>query len=202
MIHDKKRLRQLALNRREQLDGEARRVKSEIICSSLITLLKKLPLDEPGNLCTYMPFGHEVNILPVAEWCWQRGLAVAVPKTIRQPRMLRLHLIGSKELLEPGLWGIPEPVEAAPVADFRRIKAVLVPGVAFDARGGRLGYGGGYYDRLFGHWRSEGVHPLKLAPAFHIQMEEAVPVEFHDERMDAVITEAARYEINWSGGLR
>jgi 5-formyltetrahydrofolate cyclo-ligase len=68
---------------------------------------------------------------------------------------------------------------------------VIVPGVAFDPRGGRLGYGGGYYDRLLADcWKS---CPLLVAGAFEIQVVEEVPVEEHDALINLIITERKHY---------
>ncbi len=84
--------------------------------------------------------------------------------------------------LQPGRFGIPEPVDAHEMA-LPDVDVVLVPGLAFDARGGRLGWGRGYYDRALGQ---SGAHRigLCLAPG----LVDAVPTESHDVRMHAVVT--------------
>ncbi|WP_438444687.1 5-formyltetrahydrofolate cyclo-ligase [Gorillibacterium sp. sgz5001074] len=200
MAPDKSVLRRSVLKLRESLDPSERRLKSERLCGRLLSVLADHPgLAGGGGLFMYMPFGHEPDIFPVAEWCWKQGIPVIVPKTIREPRRLRLHRIQGPELLAPGTWGIPEPLAGAPEADAGDIVAVLVPGVAFDRSGGRLGYGGGYYDRFFAELRQAGRKPLKLAPAFEIQLVEEVPMEPHDERMDLIMTETGRYEPDSTG---
>ena len=101
---------------------------------------------------------------------------------------LRLYAVASlTEDLLPGVWGIREPDPArCREASIEEIDFILVPGVAFDASGGRLGYGGGFYDRLLGHARP-GVP--KVAGAFSLQVVAAVPVEDHDCRVTTLVTE-------------
>jgi 5-formyltetrahydrofolate cyclo-ligase len=192
----KRELRRSVLEQRGRLDEHARRLKSEAICERILAELREIPALMRGEKAVFlfMPFGHETDVLPVAEWCWSRGIPVMAPKPLKEPRRLRLHRIEGKHQLIPGLWGIPEPAPEAPMAEPGEIAAVIVPGVAFDRSGGRLGYGGGYYDRFFASLRELGISPLKLAPAFDLQLAEHVPMERHDERMDLIVTETARIE--------
>jgi 5-formyltetrahydrofolate cyclo-ligase len=118
--------------------------------------------------------------------------ALADRKTLVLPRvnrvLRRLDLFAVSDLdgdLAPGVWGIREPVpERCQPAIAGDIDFALVPGLAFDARGGRLGYGGGYYDRLLG-----GLSALRVAAAFSAQMVDAVPMSEHDQYVDLVVTE-------------
>lgn len=186
----KKQLRTDILARRSQMGEEERRSKSEAICSRIIGILQKRGL--PSNDCSlfsFVPFGHEADIGPVIDWGLEQGYSIVVPKTVRTPRMLRLHQIAGRDELVPGVWGILEPPEHALLADHERISVVLVPGVAFDRNGGRLGYGGGYYDRLLAEWAGKGWKPLLIAAAFGQQMVAEVPLEEHDMRMDLIVTE-------------
>ncbi len=101
---------------------------------------------------------------------------------------MTLHLVGSYEDMEEGTWGIREPKFRAPAPGrLSIIKAALVPGVAFDPWLGRLGYGGGYYDRLLSGW--EGERPLLMAAAFEVQLISRVPMEDHDFKLDKLFTE-------------
>ena len=87
--------------------------------------------------------------------------------------------------VEPGYRGIPEPREALARVDPRDVDWVLVPGVAFDAGGRRLGYGGGYYDRLL-VLLDPGVP--KVAGAYEMQIVSEIPAAPHDLRVDAIAT--------------
>lgn len=198
MPESKKELRRQVLQQRQLLDETARRRMSAAICDSVIEILAKRHLQSGirGSLFTFMPFGHEADIFPVAEWCWKQGIPVVASKTIREPRSLRLHEVSGPQDLVSGVWGIPEPVSTAPLADPAKIATILVPGVAFDRSGGRLGYGGGYYDRLFESLKGAGCHPYKLSPAFGLQIVDRVPMEEHDEKVDLLITEEEIIEIS------
>lgn len=147
--------------------------------------------EKPRTICTYMPFRSELDITPVMEWCWQQGINVLVPRANRMDRSLHLHWINSYDDLESGAWGIREPKQSLPEWDVSTaIDAIIVPGLAFDLQGGRLGYGGGYYDRFIrslrrAPWKS----PLLIAIAFASQIVDAVPMEGHDLECDVIITE-------------
>ncbi|MGZ8182515.1 MAG: 5-formyltetrahydrofolate cyclo-ligase [Methylobacter sp.] len=97
--------------------------------------------------------------------------------------------------LVPGMWGILEPPmqrwgEAGKEIDPEHIDCILVPGVAFDRNGGRLGNGAGYYDRLLKSVRTDAV---LIGVCFESQLVEQVVMDAHDVAMDAVITEKALY---------
>jgi 5-formyltetrahydrofolate cyclo-ligase len=103
------------------------------------------------------------------------------------PRPLIFAEIGSRAELVPNHFGIPQPPEAA--ARFiptESIPLFLVPGLGFDASGGRLGYGLGFYDRAFA---SAAPGALKVGLAFEAQLLERVPTGPHDVPMDIVVTE-------------
>jgi 5-formyltetrahydrofolate cyclo-ligase len=111
---------------------------------------------------------------------------VVVPRVDVSARMLTLHAIDSLEhAIEPGYRGIPEPRAETPQVHPDDVTLALVPGVAFDAAGRRLGYGGGYYDRLL---------PLiardvpRVAGAFDLQVVDHVPAAAHDHAVDVVVT--------------
>ena len=101
--------------------------------------------------------------------------------------MLELHLVADLERdVASGYLGISEPRPHCPAVELSTIDWVLVPGVAFDLSGHRIGYGGGYYDRLLPSLR-EGAP--RIAGAFELQMVERVPAAAHDLEVDAIVTE-------------
>lgn len=196
MSHWKKELRRTVLDQREKMEADERKLKSAAICKRIVDMLERQGiLPGKAGLLTFMPFGHEVDIHPVAERFWKAGGSVVVPKTVPAEKKLELFNVHSLEELTPGLWGILEPdaAKGAVPADPVQLRAVLVPGVAFDRSGGRLGYGGGYYDRLLARLAGQGIRPLKIAPAFEMQLCEGLDLEDHDIRVDAVVTEAGWY---------
>jgi 5-formyltetrahydrofolate cyclo-ligase len=122
-----------------------------------------------------------------------RGCTLALPRIDRAGRRLELYLVDDlDEQLQPGTWGILEPTPArCRRAEPAELDLVLVPGVAFDPHGGRVGYGGGYYDGLFATW--PGPPPRLVAAAFDLQVVPEVPVLARDRRMDQVVTESRLY---------
>src|ERR1700761_6145493 len=110
------------------------------------------------------------------------GMCVAFPRVIRADTALDFHIVPAGEVLMPGSFGIPEPLSDWPHAT---PDVLLVPLLAFDSRGHRLGYGGGFYDRT--------LEALK-APAFGIayagQQVSSLPAEPHDRTLDGILTEA------------
>ena len=136
----------------------------------------------------FLSFRSEIDTSQMIKDNLSRGNRVLVPKTLPADReMIPSELLSFKDDLAPGAYGILEPKpEALRPVDPRRIDLLIVPGVAFDLNGNRLGYGGGYYDRFFERLRP-GV-PL-VALAFELQLVEQVPVEPWDRRMDWLVTE-------------
>jgi 5-formyltetrahydrofolate cyclo-ligase len=115
------------------------------------------------------------------------GGTLLLPRIVRTPqRHLELHAVGdpARDLIA-GPWGIREPdPQRCPRMTLADATCVLVPGVAFDATGARLGYGGGFYDRLL----ATAPTVPRIAAAFDLQLVDAVPVDAHDLRVDRVIT--------------
>jgi 5-formyltetrahydrofolate cyclo-ligase len=134
-----------------------------------------------------IPFRSEWNARLVAAAALATGKVVVSPRVDPVARMLTLHRIADLDAdVAPGYRGIPEPLAHCPLFPADAIDWVLVPGVAFDAAGRRLGYGGGYYDRLL---------PLvprsapRIAGAFDVQLVAAVPTGPHDLIVDLIVTE-------------
>ncbi|MCC6379786.1 MAG: 5-formyltetrahydrofolate cyclo-ligase [Burkholderiales bacterium] len=135
-----------------------------------------------------VPFRSEWDAAPLIERALARGKEVLLPRVDETSRMLDLRRIADPAAdIVTGYRGIPEPVERCPRADPASVDWVLVPGVAFDREGGRLGYGGGYYDRLLPLLSPRAA---RVAGAFSMQIVDRVPSAPHDIRMDTVVTEA------------
>jgi 5-formyltetrahydrofolate cyclo-ligase len=88
--------------------------------------------------------------------------------------------------LVPGVWGIREPAQHCPPVDPATVDFLLVPGVAFTPSGARLGYGGGFYDRLLALLDRRTV---RIAGAFQLQMVEQLPEGPQDQRVSKIVTE-------------
>ncbi len=139
----------------------------------------------------YASFGTELR----SDELLRRVLAAG--KVLLLPRVERggLCLYEVRDLagdLKPGTWGIREPrPDRCRPADPGSVTFALIPGVAFDERARRLGYGGGFYDRLLAGGLPEGT-PL-ASGAFGVQIVDEVPVDPHDAPVDLVVTERGSY---------
>ena len=138
-----------------------------------------------ASLYAYLSFNQEVRTSPIIERAWADGKRVAVPKVIGKD-MVFIWIDSFDNLAPQGAFNITEPIENGPVAD-DPTALVLMPGLAFDPAGHRVGYGGGYYDRFL---VEEPDHPL-VALCYDFQMLERLEVENHDIPVDLVITDAA-----------
>jgi 5-formyltetrahydrofolate cyclo-ligase len=149
--------------------------------------LSRMPaLASGATFCLTLPFGSEWDARLLVEHLLARGKTVAIPRVDADAKMLVLHAVRDLDAdIVPGFRAIPEPRPSTPVIVPEVIDWVLVPGVAFDRRGGRIGYGGGYYDRLLPLCRHDAI---RVAGAFDVQLVDEVPAAAHDARIDAIAT--------------
>jgi 5-formyltetrahydrofolate cyclo-ligase len=129
-------------------------------------------------------------------WLLEAGLAagktVAAPRVHTASRMLEpCRVLDLDRDLAPGFRGIPEPLPHCALVPLAAIDWVLVPGVAFDSGGYRIGYGGGYYDRLLPLLRRDA---RRVAGVFELQLVDRVPTAPHDLTVDAIVTERRTLE--------
>ncbi|MCS7199217.1 MAG: 5-formyltetrahydrofolate cyclo-ligase [Caldimicrobium sp.] len=113
-----------------------------------------------------------------------REKEVFLPKTDLKGQTLTFHRILDLRSLTPGPFGILEPPPEAPIVEVAKLDIILVPGLAFDKRRGRLGYGKGFYDKTLRDTRG-----LKIGVAFSCQIIEELPLEPYDVKMDLILTE-------------
>jgi 5-formyltetrahydrofolate cyclo-ligase len=133
----------------------------------------------------YAAFDGELGTREVADGLRARGILVAYPRIAPGERVLRFHLVHGPDDLEVGPFRIPQPAAHAEAVDLARISMLVLPGLAFDDRGGRLGWGKGYYDATLAQ-----DHRFCVGYAFAFQLVPEVPRRSHDVSMDLVITDA------------
>ncbi len=134
------------------------------------------------------PFRTEWDAGPLIARSLAAGKTVVLPRVDEGSRMLELKRVADPERdIVAGYRGLPEPDARCERVAASSIDWVLVPGIAFDRSGGRLGYGGGYYDRLL---PALPARAARVAGAFSAQIVDAVPSAPHDITMDTVVTEA------------
>lgn len=149
-------------------------------------LLGIAELDGMAVAGLYAAFDSELDTREPADGLRARGITVAYPRITPPERVLRFHLVHGSEELEPGPFRIPQPAAHTEAVDIDRISMLIVPGLAFDERGGRLGWGKGYYDTTLAHDR----RPFRVGYAYAFQLVPEVPQHSHDVSMDLVITDA------------
>ena len=177
-------LRQAVLFRRDTADISDRNRNSQIITQRLCAL----PAYRAAKvIAAYASFGSEPDTAEFLARVLRDGKQLLLPRINRAQRTLELrHVIDPDADLVAGVWGIREPAERCPIMSVTGVEFMLVPGVAFAASGARLGYGGGFYDRLLA---SVDRRVVRIAAAFELQMLDQIPEGPHDQRVDQVVTE-------------
>jgi len=135
------------------------------------------------NVLLFTPLPDEPDITVLLEEAWRGGKTVTLPQTDPATGGYAASIVRNQGEMRPGRFGVPEPAAGCPVILLNQLDLVLVPGVAFDLLGGRLGRGKGFYDRLLAQVRGH-----KCGVAYDLQIVSSVPVEPHDIRVDSILT--------------
>jgi 5-formyltetrahydrofolate cyclo-ligase len=160
-------------------------------------LLEELPLPRGAIVAGYWPLADELDPRMGLDRLGSRGHPLALPRMDGRDRPLRFLAWRAGDVLVAGAFGVMEPHAAQPEL---LPEVVLVPLLAFDRRGGRLGYGKGYYDRTLTRLQSRTRPPLAIGLAFADQEVEDVPTGQDDVGLDGVITERALLRFAERGG--
>lgn len=188
-VGDKNEIRKAIIAQRDAVSASERRVLAERITTRLLALD-----DYRAAQCVlaYVSFGGEFDTARFIGDILTSGKQLILPKVERASRSLKLYSVRDPEReLVAGVWGIREPhPDLCPAVPTASIQFALVPGVAFTRRCERLGYGGGFYDRLIRGWEPR---PYLAAAAFELQVVPELPVSPSDQRVDLVVTEDAEY---------
>ena len=184
-ISVRKRLRQEVLAARDRLPAVDRSRKSRMIEDNLWQIDE---IARAETLFVYVHFRSEVETLALIRHCIAKGKRVGVPLTDVQHSRLQSFVIHDPDLdLQPGYMRIPEPVRWRCTAlEPGTIDTIVLPGSAFDEQGGRLGYGGGYYDRFLAN---DAPRARRVGIAFEQQIVKKVPLMEHDQRLHILVTE-------------
>ena len=189
--NDRQKLRKGILAQRDMLTETDRREKSLKIAEKL---WQQGEVEAAGSIFMYVNFRSEVETEELIRQCLARGKVVTVPYTdVKAKALLPIQIVDPEKDLSPGYCSIPEPNPSrAARLPADSIDIVIIPGSVFDTNGGRLGYGGGYYDRFL---VNDAPQAKRIGLAFEMQVVEKVPVLPHDQPLDILITEKRIVEI-------
>ncbi len=181
LVAQKKAIRKQILAARAGLDGARRADWSQKICKTIASLPD---YQDARSILFFMPFGDEVDISPLLSAALGKGVLCALPRCYSASE-LKLYRVSNLETdLEPGRWGIREPKDCLNERTVHDFSVIIVPGVAFDRAGHRLGYGAGYYDRILAKARA-----LTIAPAFSVQVLQDLPYGSFDVPVQIIVTQ-------------
>jgi len=183
----KQTLRQSIIATRQNVAAADRAAFSRAITARLIALAA---YQSASTVLGYMSFGAEFGSEAWVQQALQDGKQVLLPRVNGVTKQLELFQVADlRRDIAPGKWDIPEPlpercrrVDTLEVIDF-----ILLPGVAFARDGSRLGYGGGFYDKLLA--RIDSGNPALVAAAFSMQLVESIPQEATDRKVELLLTE-------------
>lgn len=178
-METKQIFRQKILRLRKDISPRKRTEAGNII---LDTLIARAEYNNARCICIYASLPEEVDTRQLLEHSFSIRKRVVVPRVDRQT--IHLYRISSPDDLSPGSFGISEPKQACPEVSVSSIDGFIVPGIAFDRQGYRLGWGKGYYDKLLAT-----VSAQKVGLAYDVQIVAGLPREKYDIPMDVIISE-------------
>lgn len=178
----KRELRARMRSARQQISADSRRRQSQLIARRLQEIIDK---ESPVRIGLYLATAYEVNLDLVIDQCVAQGREVYLPHLGDPQAPFRRFL--SWDEIETGPLDLRQPSSKAPASDAASLHLIVVPGLAFDLDGNRLGHGGGWYDKVLSH----AITPQKrgvIGVCFDEQTVRTVPCEPFDVRMDMVVS--------------
>ena len=190
-MQTKDEIRKIVAQRKQAIDDT--REMSRRVMTQLLTLPE---METCSTIMTYVDFGKEVRTVPLISELFNRGKHVVVP--FCDDGEIQLFRIKNLKELAPGNFGILEPKielrrQSGSKVHLKELGVILVPGVAFDTQGGRLGRGKGFYDRFL---KKIPENVLKIGLAFDWQLFDAIPMSENDQYIDLVAAESKLYFRN------
>lgn len=165
---------------RRMITEEEIKAKSADITEALFSLKA---INDAGTVMTYLSAFKEVDTRGIIEKLSAMGKKIAVPVSNTADFTITPSYIDGMDGLKKGAYGILEPVEVHEAA-LSDIDVILVPGIAFDEKRGRCGFGKGYYDRLLG-----GCAAVKIGLCYDFQVVKKIETDSNDIPMDMIVTE-------------
>lgn len=178
MFSPKKQIRDEMRSMRKKLNPEDKRKMDDQIKRRVLLLLEKMGAD---TVYLYASMGQEADTWGIMEELWTKKILIALPRI--EKNEIDFYYVDKKENLGPGSMNIYEPIKSCEPAE-KTAAPVIVPGLAFSSQGGRIGYGGGYYDRFL---IGEPEH-MRIALSYDFQIKEDMELETHDQKVDCIVT--------------
>ncbi len=175
---------------RHELPAEAAASASRDAAERVLGLFVALGL-APREVALFLSLRGEIDTRPLARRLRSFGAALSLPRMVGRDAALRFHRWSPGDPLRRAAMGVQEPLPEQPEVV---PEVIVVPLLAFDRRGYRLGYGGGYYDRTLSSLR-RGTTVLAIGFAFALQEVERVPATERDQRLDWIVTETAALRV-------
>ena len=186
LVAQKQAIRKTILAAREALTSAERAHLSQKIIQRIVAMPE---YQCATSVLAYMNFGSEFGGALCAAQVLQDGKHLLLPRVNRASGELELYRVDDLETqLQQGSWGIAEPVPARceRLMELNAVEFALLPGVGYARDGARLGYGGGFYDKLLARMKP---HPVLVAAAFTLQIVAEIPQEITDVKVDWIVTE-------------
>lgn len=186
LANQKSELRKQVLTQREALSSDERAALSRIITERILAMPE---YQNAKTVLGYMNFASEFVSELWVKQALADGKTLLLPRVNRTTNALELYRVDNlASQLQSGSWGILEPVpeRCERLKELNAVEFALLPGVAFTRQGARLGYGGGFYDKLLAHI---APRPVLVAAAYALQVVQEIPQESTDIRVDWVVTE-------------
>lgn len=181
-MDSKTKWRQTILAKRQQLDPQFIHEASAQIAQRFFSL-EEFQLAE--RIALYAAFRNEVETASIFQKSHALRKELFYPAVDAAQEAVRFYRVQNLKELAPGYRGILEPVKKTqPLSRLNFLNMIVVPGVVFDVKGNRIGFGLGYYDRIL-----EKFKGVRVALAFDFQVCDALPIHNKDQRMDMIVTE-------------
>ncbi len=185
LLESKRQLRRKMLRRRRAVSSAEADRAARVAAESLIG---SQPARTARRIALYAALPGELPSRPLFDAVVENTGAALLPRTVDSER-IEFFSVVRWEQLRPGRYGVPEPPADAPATPLEAGDLVVVPGLAFDSKGYRLGHGKGYYDRAFAS--GTGESPVLVGFGYEFQVVAEVPHGEMDRRMDVIVTERA-----------
>ena len=175
-----------------EISEDKRSRESHLICAQMYSLDV---FTHAKHIAAYIPMRHEIDITPLLHEILKTQKKLSIPKCLPNFQMNFKQIHNLEEDLQSGAYGILEPKGYLLSADYDTIDLVIVPALAVDIHGYRLGHGGGYYDRFL---KEHGHKMLKCTLIYEDMLLQDLPCEPHDACMDVILTQERIVHIQQS----